>query len=202
MLAYQGGKRVSPTVGDLSAATATRVINATGLAVTPGFIDVHSHADAALLRDGQHACGIRQGVTTEIIAPDGLNSGSALARQLSDVHALLERHLGLRAGRVGHVDVCHGDVELPQQDFVQRCSCSSVTARFDWRPSERHEGRAAGGGRMGNAPNGSFARVLSREPAAFRDRAFVLPELLLRHRRTRQHHERSQRVRSSSFDPP
>ena len=30
------GKRVS-AVGDLSAATATRVINATGLAVTPGF---------------------------------------------------------------------------------------------------------------------------------------------------------------------
>ena len=65
------GKRVTAT-GDLSAATASRVIDATGLAVTPGFIDVHSHADAALLRDGQHANGIRQGITTEIIAPDGL----------------------------------------------------------------------------------------------------------------------------------
>ena len=65
------GRRVTH-VGDLSAATSGRVIDANGLAVTPGFIDVHSHADAALLRDGQHACGIRQGVTTEIIAPDGL----------------------------------------------------------------------------------------------------------------------------------
>ena len=65
------GKRVTD-IGDLSAATSSRVIDATGLAVTPGFIDAHSHADAALLRDGQHACGIRQGVTTEIIAPDGL----------------------------------------------------------------------------------------------------------------------------------
>ena len=64
-------KRVS-AVDNLSDATATRVIDATGLAVTPGFIDVHSHSDAALLRDGQHANGIRQGVTTEIIAPDGL----------------------------------------------------------------------------------------------------------------------------------
>ena len=68
------GRRVTATA-NLSAATASRVIDATGLAVTPGFIDVHSHADAALLRDGQHACGIRQGVTTEIIAPDGLTLG-------------------------------------------------------------------------------------------------------------------------------
>ena len=65
------GKRIS-AIGDLAAASATRVIDANGHAVTPGFIDAHSHADAALLRDGQHACGIRQGVTTEIIAPDGL----------------------------------------------------------------------------------------------------------------------------------
>ena len=65
------GKRVDQ-VGELAEATATRVINAVGMAVTPGFIDVHSHADAELLRNGQHASGIRQGVTTEVIAPDGL----------------------------------------------------------------------------------------------------------------------------------
>jgi N-acyl-D-amino-acid deacylase len=65
------GKRVSK-LGDLGDATAKRVIDATGLTVTPGFIDVHSHSDGALLVDGQHANGIRQGVTTEIIAPDGL----------------------------------------------------------------------------------------------------------------------------------
>ena len=129
------GKRVSD-VGDLSAATATRVIDATGLVVTPGFIDVHSHADAALLRDGQHACGIRQGVTTEIIAPDGLTLAPALARQLPDVHALLERYLGLCAGRPRYVLVCDGDVELPQQDIVQRRPCSLATDPCAWRPSE------------------------------------------------------------------
>lgn len=65
------GKKICD-VGDLRDATATRVIDAVGMAVSPGFIDAHSHADAALLRDGQHASGIRQGVTTEVIAPDGL----------------------------------------------------------------------------------------------------------------------------------
>ena len=73
------GKRVT-AVDDLSEATALRVIDANGLAVTPGFIDVHSHADAALLRDGQHANGIRQGVTTEVIAPDGLTLAPYLAK--------------------------------------------------------------------------------------------------------------------------
>ncbi len=65
------GKKIA-NVGRLDSATATRVIDALGMAVTPGFIDAHSHADAELLRNGQHASGIRQGVTTEIIAPDGL----------------------------------------------------------------------------------------------------------------------------------
>ncbi|MBM3957350.1 MAG: amidohydrolase family protein [Gemmatimonadetes bacterium] len=60
-------------IGDLSAATAARIIDARGLTVTPGFIDTHTHADGMLLVDPQHECGIRQGVTTEIISPDGLS---------------------------------------------------------------------------------------------------------------------------------
>jgi len=67
------GDRIT-TVGDIpaSASESAKVLDATGLHISPGFIDVHSHADAALLNDGQHASGIRQGVTTEIISPDGL----------------------------------------------------------------------------------------------------------------------------------
>ena len=66
------GKEIT-AVGDLSKAQAGRVIDAAGLTVTPGFIDVHAHSDGALLIDGQHANGIRQGVTTEILCPDGLS---------------------------------------------------------------------------------------------------------------------------------
>ena len=65
------GKKIAH-VGNLSGATAARVIDATGLTVSPGFIDAHAHSDGALLVDGQHANGIRQGITTEIICPDGL----------------------------------------------------------------------------------------------------------------------------------
>ncbi len=60
-------------IGDLSKAEARRVINASGLTVSPGFIDTHAHSDGVLLIDPQHANGLRQGITTEILGQDGLS---------------------------------------------------------------------------------------------------------------------------------
>ena len=54
-------------IGRLDPATAKRVIDATGLVVAPGFIDLHSHSDFTLLVDGDAQSKIRQGVTTEIL---------------------------------------------------------------------------------------------------------------------------------------
>ena len=66
------GKTIS-AVGDLTGVPARRVIDATGLVVSPGFIDTHVHTDAALLTEPQHPSGIRMGVTTEILGQDGLS---------------------------------------------------------------------------------------------------------------------------------
>ena len=64
---------VIEAIGDLSQSEARRVIDATGLIVSPGFIDTHAHSDGALLLDPQHANGLRQGITTEILGQDGLS---------------------------------------------------------------------------------------------------------------------------------
>jgi dihydroorotase/N-acyl-D-amino-acid deacylase len=54
-------------VGRLPNAAAQRVIDAGGLIICPGFIDLHSHSDYSLLVDGKAESKIRQGVTTEIL---------------------------------------------------------------------------------------------------------------------------------------
>jgi len=60
-------------VGRLVSATGTREIDAAGLVVTPGFIDVHSHAGPGLateaLKHGQPV--LAQGITTVLVNPDG-----------------------------------------------------------------------------------------------------------------------------------
>ena len=88
------GKKIA-AIGDLQDATGKRVIDATGLVVSPGFIDVHAHSDGALLIDGQHANGIRQGVTTEIIAPDGLTLAPLSAENYKTYRWYLSGILGL-----------------------------------------------------------------------------------------------------------
>jgi N-acyl-D-amino-acid deacylase len=53
-------------IGKLSDATAKKEINATGLAVAPGFINMLSWADQNLLKDGRSMSDIKQGVTLEV----------------------------------------------------------------------------------------------------------------------------------------
>lgn len=67
-VAVKGGRIAA--VGRLVNPTADRVIDATGLVVAPGFIDLHTHSDYTLLVDGDGQSKIRQGVTTEIIGED------------------------------------------------------------------------------------------------------------------------------------
>jgi N-acyl-D-aspartate/D-glutamate deacylase len=58
-------------IGDLSSASAGRVIDATGLVVAPGFIDVQGQSGTTLLADGNAESHLRQGITTEIIGEGG-----------------------------------------------------------------------------------------------------------------------------------
>ncbi|MBK7929789.1 MAG: D-aminoacylase [Bryobacterales bacterium] len=76
-------------IGDLKSKTATRVIEAAGLVVAPGFIDIHNHSDDTLLVDGNAESMVRQGVTSMIFGEGGSAAPSKEFPRLRDYFAAL-----------------------------------------------------------------------------------------------------------------
>ncbi|MBL7079926.1 amidohydrolase family protein, partial [Candidatus Bathyarchaeota archaeon] len=68
------GDRIAK-VGELGKYEADKVIDAKGLLVSPGFVDVHTHTDASFIINPKADSKIRQGVTTELAG----NCGSSMA---------------------------------------------------------------------------------------------------------------------------
>jgi N-acyl-D-amino-acid deacylase len=83
------GDRITDT-GDLSRAEARVVVDGRGLAVAPGFVDIHTHYDLAIDWPGLSDHCVRQGITTVV----GGNCGIGDA----DVRATLERAARARLG--------------------------------------------------------------------------------------------------------
>ncbi|WP_406361241.1 D-aminoacylase [Streptomyces sp. NBC_00715] len=63
----------------------TRELDAEGLVLAPGFIDMHAHSDLALLRDPDHSAKAAQGVTLEVLGQDGLSYAPVDDRTLAEV---------------------------------------------------------------------------------------------------------------------
>ena len=60
----------------------TRLLDAKGLVIAPGFIDAHTHDDRLMLSGGDMAPKVSQGVTTVI----GGNCGVSLAPKIGRAH--------------------------------------------------------------------------------------------------------------------
>ncbi len=82
----RGGRIVA--IGDLRTAPATRRIDASGLTVAPGFIDMHNHSDYTILVEPKAESMIRQGVTTMVLGESRsagpIKAGSDEARARAD----------------------------------------------------------------------------------------------------------------------
>ncbi|MYQ89935.1 amidohydrolase family protein [Streptomyces sp. SID4946] len=84
------GGRIVSIVKEAAAAgcqrpRAIRELDADGLVLSPGFIDMHAHSDLALLRDPDHSAKAAQGVTLEVIGQDGLSYAPVDERTLAQV---------------------------------------------------------------------------------------------------------------------
>ena len=89
-VAIQDGKIAA--VGTLAGREARQDIDAAGMTVTPGFIDIHRHADAAAFRPGFGAAELCQGLTTIVngncglsVAPFGTAHGRAIRDYLRPI---------------------------------------------------------------------------------------------------------------------
>ncbi|HZR66815.1 MAG TPA: D-aminoacylase [Terriglobales bacterium] len=83
------GDRIA-AIGDLQKAAAKERIDAKGLVVTPGFIDVQGQSEFNILVDGRAASKITQGVTTEITG-EGTSIAPANDRVLQEFRANAEK---------------------------------------------------------------------------------------------------------------
>ncbi|MFF3749853.1 amidohydrolase family protein [Streptomyces sp. NPDC002018] len=78
-----------------------RVLDADGLVLSPGFIDMHAHSDLALLRDPDHSAKAAQGVTLEVIGQDGLSYAPVDDRTLAEVRRTITGWNGGAPGDTG-----------------------------------------------------------------------------------------------------
>lgn len=107
-------------VGDLQNAQATQVIDAKGLALAPGFIDLHAHIES--IQDNPHGLSaLHQGVTTVLGGPDG-SSPYPMKPYMDELSG---KELGLNAGfLVGHNTVRRAVMKLedraPTPEELQR----------------------------------------------------------------------------------
>ena len=71
-------------IGEVGEVDVDRVIDAKGLAVTPGFIDTHSHSDLDVLLHPHVMPKIMQGITTEFLGQDGVSMAPLPRKYISD----------------------------------------------------------------------------------------------------------------------
>jgi N-acyl-D-amino-acid deacylase len=78
------GDRIE-AIGQLGDATAETVIDATNRVVSPGFIDVHIHSEIELLGGEHRYASLLQGVTTQLLTPDGFGWAPLTPDQARDL---------------------------------------------------------------------------------------------------------------------
>jgi N-acyl-D-amino-acid deacylase len=67
------GGRIADITPPGTGPTAARTVDADGLVLAPGFVDMHAHSDLRLLVEPDHLAKVNQGVTTEVLGQDGLS---------------------------------------------------------------------------------------------------------------------------------
>src|SRR5438876_9957022 len=87
------GDRIA-AVDRIDGAGAKQVIDAKGRIVAPGFIDVHVHSELARLGGVDQVAGVLDGVTAELMSPDGFRWAPLPPQRLREVKDYLQVFYG------------------------------------------------------------------------------------------------------------
>jgi N-acyl-D-amino-acid deacylase len=98
-------------IGPTLARRGREEIDARGLAVAPGFVDIHSHGDESLFADPRAESVIRQGITTIVVGQDG--SSSAPSERPLARDALIKNTLGISGVSESFADYFRSVSALP-----------------------------------------------------------------------------------------
>ncbi len=106
-------------IGTIKAAAGDEVIDAGGLVLAPGFIDIHNHSESRMLREGTAANQVSQGITTLIVGPDG---GSPFP--IKDYFAKLEGKIAVNVGAfIGHATVRE---QVMKNDYTRKATDAEI----------------------------------------------------------------------------
>jgi N-acyl-D-amino-acid deacylase len=130
-------------VGRIPRSRAKSVIEAKGLAVSPGFIDVHDHTDIDLLVNPKAESAVRQGVTTLVSGQCGGSPFPLTLEEAEDLRRRLAQEYGLDAGwndiRGFLARLEQSGAALNYATFVGHGSVRAVAMGYDARPASAAE---------------------------------------------------------------
>jgi N-acyl-D-aspartate/D-glutamate deacylase len=84
-VAVRSGRIAAIARESLGSGSARKVIDAAGLVLAPGFIDIHTHSDTAVLAAPGAEAKLRQGVTTEVLGNCGISIAPVTDEHLEDL---------------------------------------------------------------------------------------------------------------------
>ncbi len=108
-------------IGKIKPRKGETVVDATGLTLSPGFIDIHNHSESGLLREGTAANQVSQGITTLLVGPDGGGPWP-----IADYFAKLDGKIAVNVGAfVGHATVRE---EILKNDYQRKATEAEIAA--------------------------------------------------------------------------
>ncbi len=111
-------------IGVIKPSANDEVIDASGLILAPGFIDIHNHSESGLLREGTAANQVSQGITTVLVGPDG---GSPYP--IGDYFAKLDGKIAVNVGAfIGHATVRE---QVMKKDYVRKATDEEIRKMAD-----------------------------------------------------------------------